>query len=255
MWKHKVLSVSRWNFYNTSLKGQPNTLLKTHHTKVQIKSTTPYKRTHPSTLQRMKQVAKDHKPSFKYLWVGRCWITRRRKHKLPRIKRQVTDIHKRLFAEQPTDELVVMMEKCKCTEPQFVWLVQAAPQPLCILTTDLQLKQVQFCCTDPENFSILSIDPTFNLGAFYVTPVVFLYKAFVCKRTGNPPIFLGPVLIHQRMNTKAYRFLLTNSKFYYHLCIISKLLEQMTRSITLEEIWTAIMETLNRVAWSRLSIQ
>jgi len=167
----------------------------------------------------MKQVAKDHKPSSAFELVDAELQAKESTSigKLPRNKRQVSDIRKKLFAEQPTDDLAIMMEKCKCTEPgapQFVRSVQAAPQPLCVLATDLQLKQVQFCCTDPENFSVLSIDPTFNLGAFYVTPIVFLHKAFVCKRTGNPPVFLGPVLVHQRMNTEAYSY------FAYQLQIL-----------------------------------
>ena len=83
-----------------------------------------------------------------------------------------------------------------------------------MLATDLQLKQEQLCCTDPPDFSIVSIDPPFNSGGFYVTPAVFLHKAFICKHTGNSPIFLGPVLIHQRMNTEAYSF------FAYQLQIL-----------------------------------
>ena len=135
---------------------------------------------------------------------------------LPRSKKQVSDIRKKLFATQPSDDLAVMMERCKCTEagPQFVRSVQAAPQPLCVLATDLQLKQLQFCCTDLEDFSVLSVDPTFNLGAFYVTPIVFLHKAFISKRTQKAPIFLGPILIHQRMNAEAYSY------FAYQLQIL-----------------------------------
>jgi len=98
------------------------------------------------------------------------------------------------------------MEWCKCAEPgesEFFQAVQAAPQPLCVLATDLQLKQIQFCCTD---LSILSVDPTFNLGEFYIMPVVLLHKAFVSKQTGKLPVFLGPILIHQRMNTEAHSY-------------------------------------------------
>ena len=110
-----------------------------------------------------------------------------------------------------------MMERCKCTgegQCPFVRSVQAAPQPLCVLSTELQLKQIQLCCTDLECFSVLSVDPTFNLGSFYVTPLVFLHRAFVSKRFSKPPIFLGPVLIHQRMNTEAYSY------FAYQLQIL-----------------------------------
>jgi len=89
------------------------------------KSATPYKRTHPSTLQRMKQVAKDHKPSNTFELVNAELEKGENVSigKLPRSKRQVSDIRKKLFAEQPTDDLAVIMEICKCTEPgapQFV---------------------------------------------------------------------------------------------------------------------------------------
>ena len=88
----------------------------------------------------------------------------------------------------------------------FVRSVQAAPQPLCVLATNTQLKQLQLCCTDPHNFSVLCIDPTFNLGSFFVTPMVFLHQVFITKRTKKHPLFLGPMLIHQRMNTEAYSY-------------------------------------------------
>lgn len=99
-------------------------------------------------------------------------------------------------------------------EIPFVRSVQAAPQPLCILASNTQLKQVQLCCTDPNSFSVLWIDPTFNLGAFYVTPMVFLHRAVVSKRTQKHPVFLGLILIHQRMNMEAYSY------FAHHIQIL-----------------------------------
>ena len=63
-------------------------------------------------------------------------------------------------------------------------------------------------CTD-ENFSIVTVDPTFNLGEFYVTPVAFTQKKFVKKHTNQHPIGLGPLLIHQRMNYLSYCYFAT----------------------------------------------
>ena len=83
--------------------------------------------------------------------------------KLPRSRRQISDVHKTLCTSADTDDLVLMMERCKSTETgqhQFVRSVQAAHQPLCVLSTYLQLKQIQQCCTDPECFSIFSVEPT-----------------------------------------------------------------------------------------------
>ena len=132
----------------------------------------------------MKEVAKDHKPSaaFELVDTEMGGMEAGSAGKLPRSKNQLSDVRKRLFGEERGDELAVMMERCKCLkegEVPFVRSVQAAPQPLCILATDTQLKQLQLCCTDPNNFSVLCIDPTFNLGSFYVTSMVFLHKSIL----------------------------------------------------------------------------
>ena len=167
----------------------------------------------------MKEVAKDHKPSaaFELVDTEMGGMEAGSAGKLPRSKNQLSDVRKRLFGEEWGDELAVMMERCKCLkegEVPFVRSVQAAPQPLCILATDTQLKQLQLCCTDPNNFSVLCIDPTFNLGSFYVTPMVFLHKAVVSKRTQKHPVFLGPILIHQRLNMEDYSY------FAHHIQIL-----------------------------------
>ena len=116
----------------------------------------------------------------------------------------------RNFSFLRSDSLAIMMERCKCVpqrEIQFVHSVQAALQPLSVLCTDIQLKQVQLCCTDPSNFSVLSIDPTYlQSWGLFVTPLVFLHTVFISKCTQKHPIFLGPVLIHQQMNTQVYSY-------------------------------------------------
>ena len=53
-------------------------------------------------------------------------------------------------------------------------------------------------CTRSEcaDGSVLGVDPTFNLGDFYVTPIMYEHQLVVNKDTGKHPIFIGPVLIH-----------------------------------------------------------
>ena len=47
--------------------------------------------------------------------------------------------------------------------------------------------------TTSENLSYpVSIDPTFNMGPFEVTPVVYKHLSLKSRRTGENPIFLGP---------------------------------------------------------------
>ena len=79
----------------------------------------------------------------------------------------------------------------------FVRCVQAAPELMCILYTDRQLEEMIRNCTDPHLFSPIGVDPTFQLGDFFVTPMVFPLRYMVSKHTGNSPIYLGPILIHK----------------------------------------------------------
>ena len=51
---------------------------------------------------------------------------------------------------------------------------------LCVLATEVQLDQLVINCTG-EDYSIATVDPTFNLGDFYVIPIVFKSKKFVRK--------------------------------------------------------------------------
>ena len=71
-----------------------------------------------------------------------------------------------------------------------------------MLATDFQLDQLVVNCTN----DVATIDPTFNLGDFYVTPIVFKSKKFVRKRSEDHPMYMGPILIHHRMNCASYSY-------------------------------------------------
>lgn len=53
----------------------------------------------------------------------------------------------------------------------------------------------------------ISIDPTFDMGQFEVTPVVYRHLFLTSKRTGNNLIFLGPTMIHHRKDFQTYKVL------------------------------------------------
>ena len=108
------------------------------------KGSTPYKRTYPSTIKRMKELDAQCKPSTAFELVGREMEekTDKSEGKQPRSRSQVSDVRKNLFTSEKSDTLAIMMERCKCVpqgEVQFVRSVQAAPQALCVLCTDVQL--------------------------------------------------------------------------------------------------------------------
>ena len=70
----------------------------------------------------------------------------------------------------------------------FVRSVEAAPEPMCVLATNQQLSDLQRFCTESPS-SVLSIDPTFNLGPFYVTPTT--HQNLLVEQTREiTPLFL-----------------------------------------------------------------
>ena len=98
---------------------------------------------------------------------------------------------------QRTDVLAQVMQMCKesMDSGMFVRSVEAAPEPMCILASNQQLTVIDRFCTSSSN-SVLSVDPTFNLGLFYVTPTTY-HNLLVTTKNGNHPILLGPILIER----------------------------------------------------------
>ena len=88
-----------------------------------------------------------------------------------------------------SDTLAQVMQVCKETSSSmdaFVRSVEAAPEPMCVLATNQQLADLErFCTTSPS--SVLSVDPTFNLGPFNVTPTTY-HNLLVKTDRGNYPI-------------------------------------------------------------------
>ena len=55
----------------------------------------------------------------------------------------------------------------------------------------------------------MHLDPTFNLGEFFVTPIVFpLVNYTHQKGKGGCPTFIGPVLLHHQMQHTMYSYFL-----------------------------------------------
>lgn len=74
------------------------------------------------------------------------------------------------------DALLSVMIMCKQSigkEDPFIRIVTSAPEPMCVMCTDLQLTDIERFCTNSEKFCPLSVDPTFNLGDFSVTVTSF----------------------------------------------------------------------------------
>ena len=53
----------------------------------------------------------------------------------------------------------------------------------------------------------ISIDPTFNMGQYEVTPVVYEQLFLRTKRYGQNLVFLGPTMLHHKKNFDTYKVL------------------------------------------------
>lgn len=88
----------------------------------------------------------------------------------------------------------------------FVRETRPSPEPAFVLARDRQLDDIVRFCTIPDNFSVLTVDPTFNLGDFDVTPMTYRHRLLVSCRSGRDPVMVGPVMIHYRKTFHTYVF-------------------------------------------------
>ena len=169
----------------------------------------PFTRTKPSTLSLLKESVKTKPPRKALREVENVLggvMGAKLSCDLPRDRKQVKNMKycsSTGHSSMQADVLAHVMQMCKDSfgsEDVFVRSVEAAPEPMCVLATEQQLVDIErFCTYQPS--SVLSIDPTFNLGPFYVTPTTY-HNLFVTTPRRNHPILLGPVLIHK---TKTFR--------------------------------------------------
>ena len=79
------------------------------------------------------------------------------------------------------------------------------PEDLWVLGTYAMCREFVRCTTSDILSHPFSIDPTFSLGKFEVTPVVFKNVLLKSKRTRESPIFLGPTMIHHSKTAVSYQ--------------------------------------------------
>ena len=95
---------------------------------------------------------------------------------LPRNLDQMKN-YRRSGKKKDNNVLYSVMLQCKVAEGKmdaFVRDVKAAPDPQCVLFTDHQIADLTRFITNSCDFSILTADTTYNLGEFYVTPIVYV---------------------------------------------------------------------------------
>ena len=96
----------------------------------------------------------------------------------------------------------------------------------CVLFTDQQLYDIERFCTNRGSTtnSVFGVDPTFNLGNFYVTVTTYENLLRVNRKTGKHPVFIGPMLVHQKRTYETYFYfaseLMKHRKSLTSLCAV-----------------------------------
>lgn len=98
-----------------------------------------------------------------------------------------------LDLEMSPAEVKTIVKKDKCT-------------PFCIVIySDDQIVDIKsICCTRK---SVLTVEKTFKFGDMFVTSTCFKQIKVVKEKTGEFPIFIGPLLLHDNCDVKSYETL------------------------------------------------
>ena len=177
--------------------------------------TESYCRTHPSTLAALKCETEEKCPkeAVNTVYQSHGGIMESNSlGKLPRNREQFSNLRRlnknvsMCSNKGLNDPLFLVMEQSKLCGDNFVRIVTASPEPMCILSTDQQLRDLQRFSTNAGHFSVVCNDPTFSLGDFSVTCITYRHLLIKDRRTGESPIMLGPILVHQRKLFETYFF-------------------------------------------------
>ncbi|CAC5400572.1 unnamed protein product [Mytilus coruscus] len=93
--------------------------------------------------------------------------------------------------------------------------------PCLILYSDSQLEDLKHMCC--SGLSIVGVDKTFNLCDMHVTVTCYKQIAVVMEKTKEPPIFMGPIYIHDNSDFDIF------SNFFNHLRV--KLIDADTEQL------------------------
>lgn len=135
---------------------------------------------------------------------------------LPRDEQQISQMKKRLprrFISGSSqvctkgDELYAIMVQAHSDDAQkFIQNIKMFPEPAVLVANDRQLTDLSRFCCDPFESCVLTVDPTFCLGEFDVTPVTYRHLLLQSVRTGKPPVMIGPTLVHYKKSFQTYLF-------------------------------------------------
>ena len=94
---------------------------------------------------------------------------------MPRNELQVSNFKRRAQPVSPGNDLysVMLQTHLEDSGKRFIRDIKAFPDPAIVLAMEQQLIDLERFCCNPSAFSVLTVDPTFSLGDFDVTPTTY----------------------------------------------------------------------------------
>ena len=188
----------------------------------------PFFPTNVSTKQKIKDAVKTSKPMKVMASIAKTssLITATSSASTPRDRTQIYNMKKQTREKERRendvpdsktrkDKIYSMMlmayQEVDNGEENFIHGITAWPEAMCLLGYTFQFKDIsRFCCS--TEFYPLTIDTTFNLGEFYVTPTTYKNLLLQNVRYGKHPIFIGSTLVHMTRSYIAYCHLASKLK-------------------------------------------
>lgn len=199
----------------TFLNGEVVPLKSDWHGNCKGKGRASYIRTQHSTLNDIKNAAAIMSPKIAIKTVydnAGGVINAQSLSEIPRNRRQAVNSRSQgsstsgITSNMNKDLIYDLLEQNFKSLKTFVRSVTFNDTVACVLASDQQLYDLErFCANDQSHrSSVFGIDPTFNLGDFYVTVTTYENLLITNKITNRHPVFVGPMLIHQRRTYESY---------------------------------------------------
>lgn len=183
-------------------QGENDSSMKAHgNSKTNVN---PYKRAHPVTVQLIKESVKHEKPIIAYNKLTKLDDSAL----FPKDLKQCqyykgTNENSKTKSKNAADEILHVIRELD--GHPFVYEIihsRDSENPLIFCCSDEQLADLRSFLK--SNGGVVGIDRTFLLGRCYVTLLVYKSQKVVRKETGEPPIMLGPLMLHWDGKTKTY---------------------------------------------------
>ena len=135
---------------------------------------------------------------------------------MPRNERQVSYVKQKSkmfsastdFGNDPVcDQVFAIIQSAKVGDRDGKFVRDTRPSlETAFVARDRQLDDLVRFCTIPDGLTVLTVDPTFNLGDLDVTPTSHQQCLLKSIRSGNSLVFIGPTLIHYCKTFHTYLF-------------------------------------------------